>query len=535
MSTKGIHYIAYVRVSSYEQAERNLSIPSQIDQIQQYARKGGYIIDRIFSEEHSAYRGARPVFKELLQEVRKSKTWKGIIVFKFDRISRNLDDFLALEKALKEKSMEAISVTEPMLNSYLWRYLVRDMQNRAILYSEELSFRIRLWLRKKLQTGWDIGGSPPFWFKRVNGYFLPDENKAPIIVKIFSLHATGKYWCKEIAKMVRKQFNLPKFGHTSVHSILINSIYTGTRTKIWNLTTEEYLFWWAEKPGDFIESYPLDYITPIISQEVFDTSTKIREGRARQETRTGTAVFPKIFECSCGRRLARDDKKGRRYLRCPRQINAKFTAPCTERYSPLTKLETYLESVLREIILTPEIRKEAMHKLIGEMGKLKTADNHQTLEILKKIDALKEKVDHMTESYINEQIPQEVFEPLVTKLNSEIKHQKIQLELIGDNELFIKATKRTIRLLEALGSYESILDMPSWAQKSSQTFSITFKVIANLVFKEGFPHKKDLFEPFNMVQKGWFSNWWRWREPPPCPWRSPSTSTIIDSFRYSWI
>lgn len=162
MSTKGVSYTAYVRVSSYEQAERNLSIPSQIDQIQQYARKNGYIIDRIFSEEHSAYKGTRPIFKELLQEVRKSKIWKGIIVFKFDRISRNLDDFLALEKALKEKSMEVISVTEPMLNSYLGRYLVRDMQNRAILYSEELSFRIRLGLRKKLQTGGDIGGSPPF-------------------------------------------------------------------------------------------------------------------------------------------------------------------------------------------------------------------------------------------------------------------------------------------------------------------------------------------------------------------------------------
>lgn len=39
----------------------------------------------------------------------------------------------------------------------------------------------------------------------------------------------------------------------------------------------------------------------------------------------------------------------------------------------------------------------------------------------------------------------------------------------------------------------------------------TFKVIANLIFKDGFPHKKDLFEPFNMVQKGWFSNWWRWQ------------------------
>lgn len=473
MSTKGVSYTAYVRVSSYEQAERNLSIPSQIDQIQQYARKNGYIIDRIFSEEHSAYKGTRPIFKELLQEVRKSKIWKGIIVFKFDRISRNLDDFLALEKALKEKSMEVISVTEPMLNSYLGRYLVRDMQNRAILYSEELSFRIRLGLRKKLQTGGDIGGSPPFWFKRVNGYFLPDEVKAPIIVKIFTMHSTGKYGCKEIAKTVRKEFNLPKLGHNSVHGILKNSIYTGVRTKIWNLTTEEYLFWWAEKPGDFKETYPLDYITPIISEELFELSSKIREGRGRQIINPGTAVFPKIFECSCGRRLARDDKKWRRYLRCPRQINSKFTTPCTEKYSPLTKLEIYMESVLREIAFTPEIRKEAMNRLIWEMGQSSTTSKQQSLEILKKIESLQEKLDRLTDSYINEAIPQTSFEQLVTKLNSEIGHQRTGLELIENDERFVGATKRTIRLLEALGLYEDILNLPSWEQKSSQLFSIT--------------------------------------------------------------
>ncbi|MEI6673505.1 MAG: hypothetical protein WCL18_03515 [bacterium] len=39
MTTKGDCYIAYVRVSSYEQAERNLSIPSQVEQIQNYAKQ----------------------------------------------------------------------------------------------------------------------------------------------------------------------------------------------------------------------------------------------------------------------------------------------------------------------------------------------------------------------------------------------------------------------------------------------------------------------------------------------------------------
>lgn len=50
------HFLAYVRVSSHEQAERNLSIPSQIEQIKQYARNNGIVIKKLYEEEHSAFK-----------------------------------------------------------------------------------------------------------------------------------------------------------------------------------------------------------------------------------------------------------------------------------------------------------------------------------------------------------------------------------------------------------------------------------------------------------------------------------------------
>lgn len=152
MEDKLNYYLAYVRVSSHEQAERNLSIPSQIDQIKQYARKNNVIIKKVFKEEQSAYKGKRPVFQKLIKELKRDNNIDGLVVFKFDRISRNLEDFLQIDKIIRARHLEILSVTEPMLSSYLGRYMVRDMQNRAILYSEELSFRVRLGLRKKLQS-----------------------------------------------------------------------------------------------------------------------------------------------------------------------------------------------------------------------------------------------------------------------------------------------------------------------------------------------------------------------------------------------
>lgn len=95
------------------------------------------------------------------------------------------------------------------------------------------------------------------------------------------------------------------------------------------------------------------------------------------------------------------------------------------------------------------------------MGQSSTTSKQQSLEILKKIESLQEKLDRLTDSYINEAIPQTSFEQLVTKLNSEIGHQRTGLELIENDERFVGATKRTIRLLEALGLYEDILNLPS--------------------------------------------------------------------------
>jgi len=51
-----------VRVSSFEQAQRNLSIPSQVEQIQKYALENNIELAHIYKEENSAYKGKRAVF-----------------------------------------------------------------------------------------------------------------------------------------------------------------------------------------------------------------------------------------------------------------------------------------------------------------------------------------------------------------------------------------------------------------------------------------------------------------------------------------
>jgi DNA invertase Pin-like site-specific DNA recombinase len=111
--------VGYVRVSSAEQALRKLSIPSQIEQIKNFAKQRSLLVEKIYEEEHSAFSGKRSVFYEMLNELKNNKHIKGLIVFKRDRVSRNMTDFTELDTITRERNQEILSVTEPMLNSYL--------------------------------------------------------------------------------------------------------------------------------------------------------------------------------------------------------------------------------------------------------------------------------------------------------------------------------------------------------------------------------------------------------------------------------
>lgn len=142
-------------------------------------------------------------------------------------------------------------------------------------------------------------------------------------------------------------------------------------------------------------------------------------------------------------------------------MNSLFTTPCTERYSPLVRLETYLESTLSEITLTRKIRSEATERLTREMVESRTSERSKTLETLQEIDSLQEKLNRLMESYVEERVSQDLFEKLAAKLNLEIEHRKTHMALVDDHKRFIESNKRTIRFLEALSWYESILELPS--------------------------------------------------------------------------
>ena len=89
--------VSYVRVSSDDQAKHGFSIGQQITNNMEFALKNGYKIVKTFKDEGiSAKDLNRPGLQSLLEYCSDEKNKvKAVIIWKLDRISRNVGDYSA--------------------------------------------------------------------------------------------------------------------------------------------------------------------------------------------------------------------------------------------------------------------------------------------------------------------------------------------------------------------------------------------------------------------------------------------------------
>src|SRR3989344_59425 len=98
-----VKYCLYARKSSEKDELQALSIESQVKEMLAIADRDGLEIIDIRREAHSAKdSGQRPVFKELLEDIRRGR-YNGILTWAPDRLSRNAGDLGSLVDLMDEK------------------------------------------------------------------------------------------------------------------------------------------------------------------------------------------------------------------------------------------------------------------------------------------------------------------------------------------------------------------------------------------------------------------------------------------------
>ena len=102
-----LKYILYARKSREDDKAQILSIQSQIEELSQYASNNNLHVVRKFDESHSAAKQGRPIFDEVLNAIEAGQA-NALLVWKFDRISRNEIDTARVIKAFRDGILEEI-------------------------------------------------------------------------------------------------------------------------------------------------------------------------------------------------------------------------------------------------------------------------------------------------------------------------------------------------------------------------------------------------------------------------------------------
>lgn len=225
-----MNVVIYARYSSHNQTEQ--SIEGQILVCNEYAKKNNYtIVGEYIDRALTGTNDNRPEFKKMIEDSNK-KYFQGVLVYQLDRFARNRYDSATYKNKLKKNGVRVFSAKENISDDASGVLMESLLEGMAEYYSVELSQKVKRGMNINAQKCQYNGGIVPLGYKIDNDKkYQIDEQKAPIIKKIFEMYINGSTMV-EIAKFLNES-NIKtalnkEFGKTSVSAILTNEKYMGT-------------------------------------------------------------------------------------------------------------------------------------------------------------------------------------------------------------------------------------------------------------------------------------------------------------------
>jgi len=206
--------ISYLRVSTEDQAREGFSLDAQRRRVRAYCEAKGYVLEHEFVDDGASGRTTnRPAFQRLMAAVRDGIEADGVrvrvgavVVAKFDRLNRNLFDFLATQREMQRYKVHFASVDETVdTRGPFGRFFVQVIAAFAELESGIIGERVRHGMRQKaLQRGFN-GMAPPFGYDIVDGTLVVNEAEAAVVRRICIWKRRGKSlsWIAERLRVER--------------------------------------------------------------------------------------------------------------------------------------------------------------------------------------------------------------------------------------------------------------------------------------------------------------------------------------------
>ncbi|MHB9019835.1 MAG: recombinase family protein [Minisyncoccota bacterium] len=296
-----IKYALYARKSTESDEKQALSIDSQVKEMLQIAERDGLEIVDIRRESHSAKEsGQRPVFKEILEDIRRGR-YNGILTWAPDRLSRNAGDLGSLVDLMDQKLLLQIKTYgQSFINSPNEKFLLMILCSQAKLENDNKSINVKRGLKTRVEMGLWPTQAPTGYLKdkRIDHKCesVIDPDRAAIIKQMFEKVAYEKWTGRKLYHWLKFEINFKTLRNKNISlgnifTILQNSFYYG-------------VFEYPKKSGNWYTGKH----EPIITKELFNlVQSQIKSQFVRSEGKE--FAFTRLMTCGlCGSGITADEK-----------------------------------------------------------------------------------------------------------------------------------------------------------------------------------------------------------------------------------
>lgn len=463
----------YVRWSTDEQTQ-GTTLETQLNACKNYILSQGWNVneDLIFIDD--GYTGAnlkRPDMTKLRHYIKEEKI-DCIIVYKLDRLSRNLKDAVNL---VLDEWMDICylkSVTEPIdTTTPLGKQIFYILFGFAEMERELIKERTWGGKLKRAEEGKNPGFTLPYGYihdKNNSGKFYIIEEERVIVNKIYDLYLQGK-GCRAIAEILNNQnikFRKNKsFSQSTISYILLNPLYYGClqygrSSRNHKRDKGENEPYWIKNEKPLSETLS-DFIEPIISKEKWDKVQELRESKNVKNSRISGRTYSSPYlltgllfckKCNHGVGGYRVFSKNKElfYYQC-RGYMLKGKGFCDGGYSPQMIVDLLVMDELKEDFI-PEVNRKQLVILINEK-------NQQNIEYIEKsniqienqIKDFSKQLLKLEKDYLNGDLSAKIYNNLeqkisIDKVNSELQFkenieilEKLKTKIINKEDIDIFA------------------------------------------------------------------------------------------------
>lgn len=232
--------VIYYRVSTEDQAQNGVSLEQQRKACLEYAQRNDIeIIENFHDDGLSAKTTDRQELQNLLKFcAKKDKAVDCVIVYKIDRLSRNLNDYTNIFVLLNKLKIKLISTTEAIDDTPTGKFIGNIMAASAQFDNDIKSQRISACMAEKLNQGIWCWKAPLGYLNSRDNLnrknIAVDKKRSSLIKFIFEKFSTGFYSLEEIRKMANKKglrtWKDKEISLQFIYKIITDKFYIGIMT-----------------------------------------------------------------------------------------------------------------------------------------------------------------------------------------------------------------------------------------------------------------------------------------------------------------